>query len=307
MSDLRYCNLYYDPNSESFLIQYRGNFKEQIDKSVIIGKTYSNEQINNAIKANENNEDPYAIVPSKDDRGHGTQVAGIIGARGYNNQFQGIASDSDFIIVKPNGETIIEVIWDQTIQSVSKDGNGIVPYGAIYMKDEINNAIKANREDKSPYEIVPSKDEIGHGTNMAGIIGGTGKNPNLKGVVPECDFIVVKIAEDIIYKDKYNTKIPIYNIFSIMTGLQFLYEYYLTNNEPIVIYFPIGTNMGNNRSTGMFSEYIESISVINGLVVVTGTGNQGDSDTHASGVISEIGKTSTVELYISPEQFNCST
>ena len=67
-------------------------------------------------------------------------------------------------------------------------------------KMKYKNAIKAYREGKSPYEIVPSKDEIGHGTNMAGIIGATGKNPNLKGVVPECDFVVVKLIEDIAYK-----------------------------------------------------------------------------------------------------------
>ena len=32
MSHLRYCNSYYDPNMGSYLIEYRGNFKEQIDK-----------------------------------------------------------------------------------------------------------------------------------------------------------------------------------------------------------------------------------------------------------------------------------
>ena len=35
---------------------------------------------------------------------------------------------------------------------------------------------------------------------MAGIIGATGKNPNLKGVVPECNFIVVKLLKDFSYE-----------------------------------------------------------------------------------------------------------
>jgi subtilisin family serine protease len=209
MSDSRGCNLYYNPNTANYLVEYRGNFKEKIDKvsyacgdiitdtigvisvqvkdlerllndvpeivfyafrnmyvlqdispssvdninnikinpylnltgkdvligivdtgidylnkefireddtsriiniwdqtienntddSVYIGQTYSNDQINNAINAYKNNGDPYKIVPSKDENGHGTKVAGIIGARGYNNQFQGIASDSNFVIV----------------------------------------------------------------------------------------------------------------------------------------------------------------------------------------------------------------
>lgn len=206
--------------------------------------------------------------------------------------------------MKPNGDTRIEAIWDQTIQSVSKDGNYIVPYGTIYWEDEINNAIKAKKSGKSPYEIVPSRDEIGHGTNMAGIIGSSGKNPNLKGVVPECNIIVVKISEDIQYKDIYPPKVPTYNIFSVFIAFQFLYEYYISHNEPMVIYFPLGSNMGNHIGNGMFSEYIADISANNGLVIVTGTGNQGASGTHASGIISEAGGTSAVELYISPEQKN---
>ena len=70
------------------------------DESVYIGDTYSNEQINNAINTYKNNGDPYSIVPSKDDIGHGTKVAGIMGARGYTTQFQGVANDSDFVVVK---------------------------------------------------------------------------------------------------------------------------------------------------------------------------------------------------------------
>ena len=32
MINTRDCKLYYDPNTANFLIEYRGNFKEQIDK-----------------------------------------------------------------------------------------------------------------------------------------------------------------------------------------------------------------------------------------------------------------------------------
>lgn len=206
--------------------------------------------------------------------------------------------------MKPNGETRIKAIWDQTIQSALITGNDIVPYGTIYMQDEINNAIKASREGKSPYEIVASKDEIGHGTSMAGIIGATGKDPNLVGVCPDCDFVVVKLAEDITYRNLYNSKIPIFNIAILLTAVQFLYEYYLTNKEPMVIYYPLGTNMGNHRGTGLGKEYLEEIASNSGLVMVTGTGNQGNSGTHASGFISQVGETRDIELYISPEQKN---
>ena len=206
--------------------------------------------------------------------------------------------------MKQNGETRIEAIWDQTIQSVSKDVNDIVPYGTIYKQDEINNAIKVSREGRSPYEIVPSKDEIGHGTNMAGIIGATGKNPDLMGVCPNCNFIVVKLSRDIRSENLYNTQVPVFSMASIFTAIQFVYEYYLTNNEPMIIYFPLGSNMGNHKGISIGKAYIEEISSNSGLVMVTGTGNQGASGTHASGIISQVGHTSDIELYISPEQKN---
>ena len=38
--------------------------------------------------------------------------------------------------------------------------------------------------------------------------------------------------------------------------------------------------------------------------MVTGTGNQGASGTHTSGIISQVGETRAIELYISPEQVN---
>ena len=62
---------------------------------------------------------------------------------------------------------------------------------------------------------------------MAGIIGGTGKNPNLKGVVPECDFVVVKLIENITYKKIFNIKVPIFDIVSVFTALEFLYRIFI--------------------------------------------------------------------------------
>lgn len=39
-------------------------------------------------------------MPSNDEIDHGTKIAGVIGARGYNGQMQGIANDCDFVVVK---------------------------------------------------------------------------------------------------------------------------------------------------------------------------------------------------------------
>jgi len=63
------------------------------------GSIYSQEQINAAINLNREGGDPYSIVPRIDTNGHGTQCAGIIGARGYG-EIKGAAPNCDFIVVK---------------------------------------------------------------------------------------------------------------------------------------------------------------------------------------------------------------
>lgn len=68
-------------------------------ENIRYGSVYSNEQINSAIKLSKDGGDPYSIVPERDTNGHGTQCAGIIGARGYNN-VRGAAPNCDFIVVK---------------------------------------------------------------------------------------------------------------------------------------------------------------------------------------------------------------
>ncbi|MGN2370913.1 peptidase S8 [Clostridium botulinum] len=200
------------------------------------------------------------------------------------------------------GDTRIDCIWDQTITS-DKDGEiELIPYGALYTKEKINEAIKNYNEGKSPYEIVPSIDEFGHGTSMSGIIGATGKNPELKGVAPDCKFAIVKLIEDYSNKAAFDAKIPIYNITSIFSALEFLYEYALNNSVPMVIYLPLGSNSGNHRGNGILPEYIESISNSRGIVVVTGAGNERDRGGHASGFILNVGEARNIELNVSPEQ-----
>ncbi|KAI3345678.1 S8 family peptidase [Clostridium botulinum] len=201
-----------------------------------------------------------------------------------------------------NGESRIECIWDQTIVSEKDDEIDLVPYGALYLKDKINEAINAYRQGKSPYDIVPSIDEIGHGTSMSGIIGATGKNPELKGVAPDCKFVVVKLIEDYSNKDQFKAQVPIFNITAIFSALEFLYEYALKKSEPMVIYLPLGSNSGNHRGNGILAEYIESISNSRGIVVVTGAGNERSRAGRASGVISKAGETRSIELNVSPNQ-----
>lgn len=74
-----------------------------------------------------------------------------------------------------NGKSRIISIWDQTIDN-NENNNGIVSFGTVYNRNEIDKAIGEYNLGRNPYGIVASKDENGHGTGMAGIVGAIGKN-----------------------------------------------------------------------------------------------------------------------------------
>lgn len=202
----------------------------------------------------------------------------------------------------PTGETRIECIWDQTIISSKEHQSDLVPFGTVYTKNDISNAINASREGKDPYEIVPSKDELGHGTKMAGIIGATGNNPTLKGIAPDCNYIIIKLLKDYAFGDRFHTEVPVFNITMILSALEFLHNYALVNNKPLVIYLPLGTNFGNHKGYGILDQFIDSISLSNRIVVVCGTGNQSGKGLHTSGMIPEVGGTGIIEIDVSPKQ-----
>jgi len=67
------------------------------DAAVLYGREYSREEINAALRA----DDPYRIVPERDENGHGTAMAGIIsGNVDRRADFSGVAPLSTLVVVK---------------------------------------------------------------------------------------------------------------------------------------------------------------------------------------------------------------
>jgi len=65
--------------------------------NTIFGTEYNKEQINEALSV----EDPFTIVPSTDDNGHGTMLAAIAaGTEDSSKGFFGVAPDSELVVVK---------------------------------------------------------------------------------------------------------------------------------------------------------------------------------------------------------------
>ena len=324
--------IFHDINYDNYIVQYQGDIVTEIAQKpdfyvTIINDEYAIVSVKKDLEINMSEETYFSsivyVIPSdfytlqdlspiKASQANFLQTGSPFNLTGKGVDVALIDSGIDYLneeFMDANGETRIETIWDQTIITTEQNQDDSVPFGAIYGKNKITDAIRAYREGKSPYEIVPSKDEIGHGTKMAGIIGATGKNADLMGTAPECNFVAVKLMQDFSYEAQFlDTIVPVFNITVIFAALQFLYEYTLATRKPMVIYFPLGSTLGNHKKEGALEELIDSISSSRGIAVVTGTGNERDAGGHASGIVSKVSgvqaQAGIIELEASPEQKN---
>ncbi|MEG0774278.1 S8 family peptidase [Clostridium sp.] len=182
-----------------------------------------------------------------------------------------------------NGNSRIIEIWDQTIDS----GTGVqrAPYGTIYTKDQINLALNAYKNGDDPYEIVPSKDVIGHGTQLAGLLGAKGIDGVIGGA-PECEFVIVKLKEmkqvDLEEAGISERTTLIYGGIDLLLAIHYTFEVKNSITNPMAVLIALGTNYGGHDGISSIERFIDIWGQKIGYVFVTGAGNEGNSDTHAS-------------------------
>lgn len=332
-NNIEHEKILHDIRYDNYVVQYQGNIEEEMSQRpgyymTIINDRFAIVSVPKDVEINISKEAQFKsivyVIPSEfytlQDISpiEASQVSFLQAGSPLNLTGRGvnvaiIDSGIDYLneeFMDADGKTRIELIWDQSILTLGQNEASEVPFGQIYTKEQINEAIRAQKEGRPPGNIVSTEDEIGHGTNMSGIIGGTGKNPKLRGVVPDCNFVVVKLIRDFSYEVQFpDTQVPVFNITSIFAALQFLYEYTLENRKPIVIYFPLGSTLGNHKGEGALEEFMERITTKSGIIIVAGTGNQRNAGGHASGTVAKIigvqaPGAGVIELEASPEQKN---
>ncbi len=195
-------------------------------------------------------------------------------------------------------------IWDQSLEG-NQDIYG-VKVGIEYKEDDINRAIQENKNGGDPYSIVKSRDTIGHGTSVASISGARGYNPEVKGAAPNCDFAVVKLKEAARILQKQagisSIKEGRYTGIEIILGIRYLSRLASDINKPMIICIPLGTNTGAHDGTSEVEGSIEAVSNQVGVLCVTGTGNEGDTDTHTEGRFTQSGEIKNIEIKIGKGQ-----
>lgn len=180
-----------------------------------------------------------------------------------------------------DGSSRIVRIWDQTVQDGTPPA-GIL-YGAEYTREKINEALTS----ENPYEIVPSKDENGHGTFLAGVACGSENTANdFIGAVPNAQIAVVKLKEAKQYLREFffvPEGVTVYQETDIMMGIAYLDTLANILNMPLVICLALGNSMGSHGKNGPLASYLNYICTRRRRSVVTATGNEANSRHHFQG------------------------
>lgn len=175
----------------------------------------------------------------------------------------------DFI---ENNKTKIVSIWDQESDK-KKPPDGLI-FGSEFTSDDINKAIEAN--DKTLTE-----DNIGTGTTAAGIAAGRGNlNSQYKGVAIDSELVVVKLRE---YKDTYKKGKINYQKSDFLAAIRYVLDVAKKEDKNMIINLTIGLISKSIVESTMLSTFNELSKP--GTIVVSGAGNEGNTDIHYRGNI----------------------
>lgn len=195
-----------------------------------------------------------------------------------------------------DGTTRITGIWDQTVQSGSMPPD--LSYGTEYTSEMLNEALRL----EMPLSLVPTADENGHGTFLAGLAAGSGNaNEDFLGAAPEASLAVVKLKQAKQYlKDYYfiPPNVPCYQENDILLGLKYLSDLAARKNLPLVLCIALGTNMGGHISLLPLSDVIEQYSTARNRIPVIGVGNEADKRHHYLQEFQSDSPENTVEIRV---------
>ena len=195
-----------------------------------------------------------------------------------------------------DGSTRIAGIWDQTIQT-GDPPEGFL-YGTEYTRGQINEAVRSERS----MEIVPSVDEDGHGTFIAGVAaGGENVEEGFLGVAPKATLGIVKVKEAKKYLKQFyfiDEKTKCYQENDIMLGIRYLSLLARKNEMPLVICIALGTNQGDHNGTSPLGHLISNYADVNNTVMILGAGNEANQRHHYYGKEKELNRPESIEIRV---------
>ncbi len=187
--------------------------------------------------------------------------------------------DSGIDITHPDfrnedGTSRIAYIWDQS--AVGKIPQGFAK-GAEYTNEEINAALSSN----TPITLSSFTDTVGHGTAVAGVACGNGRQSNgrERGIAPEATIIAVKLGNRGFGAFSRTTE--------VMRGIKYTIDKAKELGLPLSINLSYGTNNGSHDGSSLFEQYVNSAADEWKTAICVATGNEGAAGHHYSATLTQ--------------------
>lgn len=173
----------------------------------------------------------------------------------------------------PDGTTRIRSLWDQSLEpeegSTPPEGYSI---GVEFSRERIDQALRDG-------ERLPAEDSSGHGTAVAGVAAGNGRNSGgqYAGVAPDSELIVVKMGRA--RPDGFP------RTTELMQGLDYVIRKAVEYRMPVAVNISFGNTYGSHDGTSLLERFIDDMANLWKSCICIGTGNEAASAGHTSGVL----------------------
>ncbi len=190
-------------------------------------------------------------------------------------------------------------IWDQELEGGMTER---IPFGREFGRAEIEQALSA----ENPWEVVPSMDKSGHGTEAAATAAGYSiEKEGFSGAAPEAELVVVKLKQAKRYlRDFYllPQDTDIYQEDDIMLAIAYVLRVAAENQKPLSICIGLGSSMGAHQGEGPLNEYINSIAAFSQNAVSVPIGNEGTARHHYMKTLTAANMRDTIELRVGEKE-----
>ena len=227
----------------------------------------------------------------------------ILNLSGENVLIGFIDTGIDFknpVFLGKDGKTRLVAIWDHEDQSGNEPKDFFC--GSADLEEAINEAILSEKA----YEIVPSKDENGHGTFLAGIAAGKMTEDGMfTGAAVDAKIAMVKLKPAKKYlRDFFFIKEDAiaYQENDIMTGLAYLRKLAKRLQLPLVVCLGVGSNQGGHTGATPLSRVMGYMGSDIGTILVAAAGNETGRSHHYLGMFSQKQEMEPVEIRVGEKE-----
>ena len=190
-----------------------------------------------------------------------------------------------------DGATRIRFLWDQTVEGTPPEGYRI---GSEFSAEQINEALQQpNRTMR--LQKVPSVDISGHGTAVAGVAAGNGRNSGgrYRGTAPDAELIIVKLG------NPGGVGFP--RTAELMQAVDYIVQKAEMLQMPVSVNISFGNTYGAHNGTSLPERFLDAAAQIGRTLISVGTGNEGAEAGHTSGFVRE-GEETSVPLGVQERQ-----